>query len=153
MQAPFPAGIRLGVQKEIGGNIVRGIWSGISSATQWLYNLITGWVDDVISWICDLLDIHSPSGVTERLIGYQMGMGVGVGWTRSMREVNAMIADSLDTSWNVPEVNVSRSVTGSRAYTTAGGKTVKLYFYAKSITEADINMVVDIVNRKLGEDL
>lgn len=34
----------------------------------------------------------------------------------------------------------------------AGGqKTVNLYFSATTITEADVNMVVDIVNRKLGE--
>lgn len=33
------------------------------------------------------------------------------------------------------------------------GATVNLYFYAKTITEAEINMVCDIVNRKLGEDL
>lgn len=29
----------------------------------------------------------------------------------------------------------------------------KFYFNAKTITEADVNMVVDIVNRKLGDDL
>jgi hypothetical protein len=32
-----------------------------------------------------------------------------------------------------------------------GQKTVSLYFTATTITEADVNMVVDIVNRKLGE--
>ena len=32
-----------------------------------------------------------------------------------------------------------------------GQKTVYLYFTATTITEADVNMVVDIVNRKLGE--
>ena len=32
-----------------------------------------------------------------------------------------------------------------------GQKTVNLYFTATTITEADVNMVVDIVNRKLGE--
>ena len=32
-------------------------------------------------------------------------------------------------------------------------KTVNLYFYAKSITESEIQMIVDVVNRKLGDDL
>lgn len=34
-----------------------------------------------------------------------------------------------------------------------GGKTANLYFYTKTITEAELNMVVDIVNRKLGDAL
>ena len=138
---------------QIGGNIVEGIWNGISGATEWIYNKISGWVGSVIDWIKEKLDINSPSGVTEREIGYQMGAGVGVGWTKSMKEVNRMINDSLNTSFDIPEFRANRSASYGRNYTTAAGKTVNLYFYAKTITEADINMVVEIVNRKLGEDL
>ena len=56
-------------------------------------------------------------------------------------------------SFDVPEFNFAPRKPGTRAYATAGGKVVNLYFYAKTITESEINMVVDIVNRKLGEDL
>lgn len=136
---------------QIGADVIHGIWNGISSATEWLYGLLTGWVDGVIGWIKDKLDIHSPSGVTENLIGYPMGQGVGVGWKKSMKEVNKMISDSIDTSFSIPELQVVPGSGVGRNYRTAAGKTVNLYITAKSITEADINMVIDVVNRKLGE--
>lgn len=136
---------------QIGADMIRGIWNGISSATEWLFDLLSGWVDGMIGWIQDKLDIHSPSGVTEDLIGYPAGQGVGVGWKRAMKEVNKMISDSIDTSFSIPELQVVPGSGVGRNYRTAAGKTVNLYFTAKSITEADINMVIDVVNRKLGE--
>ena len=38
-----------------------------------------------------------------------------------------------------------------RSYNTSSGKVVNLCFTAKTITEAEINMVIDLVNRKLGD--
>lgn len=56
---------------------------------------------------------------------------------------------NLDTSFDVQDT-FSRS-RSSATYTTGNGKTVNLYFYAKTITEAEIHMIVDIVNRELGD--
>lgn len=56
---------------------------------------------------------------------------------------------NLDTSFDVQDT-FSRSRSGA-TYTTGNGKTVNLYFYAKTITEAEIHMIVDIVNRELGD--
>ena len=58
---------------------------------------------------------------------------------------------NLDTSFDAPNT-FSRSRSGA-AYTTGNGKTVNLYFTAKTITEAEIHMIVDIVNRELGDDM
>ena len=38
-----------------------------------------------------------------------------------------------------------------RYYTSGSGSVINLYFYAKTITQADIDLVVDTVNRRLGE--
>lgn len=146
-------GDRAGEFLAIGGDIVRGIWKGISDGTEWIYGKISGWVGDVIAWIKKKLDINSPSGVSEREIGLWFARGVGTGWEKEMKNVNRLIADSINTSFDVPEIAVRSRVAVGRNYTTGSGKIVNLYFYAKSITEADINMVVDIVNRRLGDDL
>lgn len=58
---------------------------------------------------------------------------------------------NLDTSFDVPDYNRPRHP--GRQYTTKSGKTVNLYFYAKSITDADVQMIVDTVNRELGDDI
>ena len=70
-----------------------------------------------------------------------------------MRSVNRLIADSINTSFQIPEYVFPDRASYGRYYTTATGKTVNLYITAKSLTEADIAMLLDVVNRKLGEDL
>lgn len=138
----------------IGENIVRGIWNGVSSATDWIYDKISGWVSDVVQWIKDKLEIGSPSRVMADEVGFWMARGVGSGFEKEMQKVNKAIGNSINTSFDIPEFAInSPRVYRGRNYTTSSGKVVNLYFYAKTITEADINMVVDIVNRKLGDDL
>lgn len=147
---------------DVGWNIVRGIWNGISNGTEWIFGKIAGWVDNIVQWIKDLLDINSPSGVTEDEIGYFAGMGVGTGFVKSMPQVQSLIAKALnnlrdttfDTAFDVPEFALNGPATyRGRNYTTSTGKVINIYFTAKTITEAEINMVVDIVNRKLGDKL
>lgn len=138
----------------LGENIVKGIWNGISQATEWIYDKISGWVGDVVQWIKDKLEIGSPSRVMADEVGFWMARGVGSGFEKEMQKVNKAIGASINTSFDIPEFAVSGPrVYRGRNYTTSSGKVVNLYFTAKTITEADINMVVDIVNRKLGDDL
>ena len=144
---------RYGAFTGMGGDVVRGIWAGISASTEWIYEKISGWVGDVIAWIKQKLDINSPSGVAEREIGVWFARGVGTGWQKEMKNVNKLIADSINTSFDVPEISVRSRAYLGRNYATPSGKIVNLYFYAKTITEAEINMIVDVVNRKLGDDL
>ncbi len=66
----------------IGGNIVQGIWSGITSFTNWLYSRVSGWVDDVIGWIKNLFGIHSPSSVMEKQVGLPLVQGIAAGITK-----------------------------------------------------------------------
>lgn len=137
----------------VGKDIVQGIWKGITNGTEWLYGKLSGWVDDVVGWIAKKLGIASPSKVMRDRVGVFMAQGVGVGWEQEMRKVNRQIADSINTSFSVPGFPTGPGPYVGRSYSTAGGKTVNLYITAKSLTEADISMLLDLVNRKLGEDL
>lgn len=138
----------------IGLDIVKGIGQGIKNATSWLLGLISGWVGDVTSWMKQQLGIHSPSTVMEHEVGYWMARGVGTGFTKEMANVNKQIAASVNTSFDLSRYTPSGS--GSyrgRYYTVAGsgGNVINLYFSAKTITQADIELVIDTVNRRLGE--
>lgn len=135
----------------VGANILSGIWSGIKNGTEWLYNQISGWIDGIVGWMKEKLDIHSPSGVVEDEIGYQTGIAVGTGAMKAQKAVKKMWGDFLDSTFTAPDINFNSRLAVAGAGTATGSKSVNLYFNAKTITEADVNMVVDIVNRKLGE--
>ena len=144
---------RSGEILSIGNNIVSGIWQGISGSTEWIYGKISGWVTDVVQWIKTKLGIESPSKVMEAEVGYWMARGVGSGWEKEMRNVNKAISNSINTSFDIPDIDVDRSSYTGRTYTTPSGKIVNLYITAKYLTQADISMLLDLVDRKLGEDL
>ena len=138
---------------QIGSNILKGIWTGIKNGTEWLYNLISGWIDGVVGWMKDKLDINSPSRRVEDEVGYQTGIAVGTGALKAQSAVKKMWGNFLDSTFTIPDLNFNSrlAVAGTGAEATFGSKTVNLYFNAKSITEADIRMVIDIVNRELGD--
>lgn len=46
---------------EIGGNIVKGLWDGITGLASWLWDKVTGWISGIWDGICDFFGIHSPS--------------------------------------------------------------------------------------------
>lgn len=63
---------------EAGTQLVSGLFEGISNATQWLYDKISGWVSGVLDWIKGLFGIHSPSRETAE-DGKYIAMGLGKG--------------------------------------------------------------------------
>ena len=46
---------------EIGCNIVKGLWSGITQLASWLWDKVSGWISSIWDGICDFFGIHSPS--------------------------------------------------------------------------------------------
>ena len=85
-------------------------------------------------------------------VGVWIARGIGVGFSDEMKAVNKQIADSVNTSFDLhnAQVYAGESPRG-RYYTSGSGSVINLYFYAKTITQADIDLVVDTVNRRLGE--
>lgn len=86
---------------DIGKNIVTGIWQGISGSVQWMKDRIKEWVGNVTDFIKNVWKIGSPSRVMADEVGYWVGAGVGVGWSESMKDVNKMIGDSIQTDYDV----------------------------------------------------
>lgn len=64
----------------IGGDIVDGLWRGISGGWDWLVRQVEGLVGGLIQKIKDKLHIGSPSKVTEEIGGWTAA-GFGIGWT------------------------------------------------------------------------
>ena len=82
---------------EIGRDIVTGIWEGISGAATWLWDQITGWLGGIVDGIKGFLGINSPSRVMADLIGKNMALGIGEGFSDEFDTVRGKITNSIDT--------------------------------------------------------
>lgn len=70
-----------GDMKEIGKNLIEGLWNGITDKVAWLKGKVTGVVDTIKGWFTgkDGFDTHSPSKWTEKIGGWVMqGLGIGI---------------------------------------------------------------------------
>lgn len=77
--------------REIGGNLVRGIWQGIRNTGTWLRDRFKDFIDDAVNGVKSLLGIRSPSTVFADL-GMDVGRGFAEGITASSRLVAAATA-------------------------------------------------------------
>lgn len=46
---------------EISGNIVKGLWDGITGLASWLWDKVSGWISGIRDGICSFFGINSPS--------------------------------------------------------------------------------------------
>lgn len=82
----------------IGGDLVKGLWNGISDLTGWVVGKIKGFGDSIMSGIKSFFGIHSPS--TEwAWIGKMDVMGLAEGFTKNSgvvtKAVNKMATDAM----------------------------------------------------------
>lgn len=108
--------------KEIGKNLVEGIWSGITGKSGWLNEKIGGFAKSTTKNAKDKFQIKSPSRIFRDQIGKNLALGIGEGFTDAFPSVEHMIDKAINGFiGDLPEVK-SR-VGGSVAGLNAGGYT------------------------------
>jgi len=85
--------------KDIGSNIVEGVWNGIQGMTSWIGDKVGGFFSGIIDGAKDLLGIRSPSKVFAG-IGENMALGLGSGFSSEMKSINTDIQKAIPTSFN-----------------------------------------------------
>lgn len=89
----------------IGEDIVRGLWDGISGLTGWLGRKASTWARNFINGVKDKFKIHSPSRVFRDEIGTMLVRGMAVGmeneWVGLMGMADTMVRD-LTRTFNSP---------------------------------------------------
>lgn len=125
---------------DVGVNIVKGIWDGIKSATSWLFNQLTGWVDDAMSWIKNLFGIHSPSKLMRDEVGYMLGAGIAEGIMGS--------AKLVQKAYNAVMPNPSALVSASDGYSVASS--IAHANGSGSLFHDDRPIVIQLNDRELG---
>lgn len=93
-------GKAVGAVFEIGKNIVSGLWDGIKSMGSWISDKVSGFFSGIVDGAKSLLGINSPSKVFAG-IGENMSLGIGVGFTDSMKGIEKDITDSIPTDFDL----------------------------------------------------
>lgn len=85
----------------VGLDLVKGIWNGISNGTGWIKSQISSWVGNVTSFLKKLFKIGSPSKLFADEIGKNLALGIGTGFTHEMKAVEAEMGDAIPKSFNI----------------------------------------------------
>lgn len=81
--------------KDVGTNMVKGIWNGIGDTAQWLFEKIKGFKDAVLNKFKSFFGIHSPSTLLRDQVGVFMAQGIGEGFTNEMSSVSKQMNKAL----------------------------------------------------------
>ena len=108
--------------KEIGKNIVEGVWNGITGMGSWISSKVSGFFSGIVDGAKKALGIHSPSRVFKDQVGKYIAEGVGVGIEENssgvMNQVRKMNAGILDESKNIDLVSLNRTIDNTVSYKT-----------------------------------
>lgn len=122
---------------EVGWNIIEGLWNGISNAKDWLWSKIKGFAQGILNGFKDSLGIHSPSKLFENVIGKNIALGIGEGFDNNIGNITKDMVGQINGITS--DINVA-----------GGTGTVTLQFYPQQMTEADLEMAFNYVNRRFG---
>lgn len=119
---------------DIGGNIVKGIWNGITGLASWLTEKVTGFFGGIVDSVKGMLGIASPSKVFAG-IGGNMALGLAEGWDDEYNGIKRKIESGLNfgaasigvnaSYSNVPRYGVQEAA--GRPGTGWGNTTVNIY--------------------------
>lgn len=107
--------------KDIGSNIVKGVWDGITGMATWISDKVSGFFGGIVDGVKNFLGIKSPSRVFAG-IGEYMAQGLGIGFADEMKSVNKDIQGAIPTSFGG---SISAGVIGAPG-TVATGSNVNL---------------------------
>lgn len=90
----------MGAVKDMGANLIKGVWEGIKGTANWLWTNVKGFFGDLMGKIKDFLGIHSPSRLMADEVGRFLPPGITVGMDKAMptalRDVKAQMADMME---------------------------------------------------------
>lgn len=81
---------------DVGKDLIRGLWDGIKNMGSWIAKKIKGFSGDVLSGIKDFFGIHSPSRVMADVVGKNLALGIGEGFTDNIGAVNDEITSAMN---------------------------------------------------------
>lgn len=113
---------------DIGANIIRGLWDGITGMGSWLMDKISGFCSGLLDGFLGFFDIHSPSRLFRDLIGINLVKGIGVGidveTPNLEKDINANMAEltaKLKGTVDYETAKTTASVVAKQNFIVGGG--------------------------------
>lgn len=96
---------------EVGKNLVSGIWEGIKNAKDWLLGKLKEWCKNILGGIKGFFGIHSPSKVFKDEIGTNLALGLGDGFSTTMKDVTQEMSESIPREFDIKSTaNISNAM-------------------------------------------
>ncbi len=86
-----------GKMLDIGKNLVQGLWNGIKNAKDWILGKIKEFGQGILNGIKSFFGIKSPSKLFEKEVGKNLALGLGAGFTSSMKDVSKQMQSAIPT--------------------------------------------------------
>lgn len=95
-------GLKDGFSKifNVGKNLVEGLWNGIKSAKDWVLDKIKGFGGEVLKGIKAFFGIKSPSTVFRDEVGKNLALGLGEGFSTTMKGVSSDMKSAIPTKFD-----------------------------------------------------
>ena len=99
---------------EVGGDLLAGLIEGLLDPEA-IWNACVSLFKGIFNGICSLFGINSPSRVFKEQVGKNLALGVGEGFSDTMKDVTNEMANSIPTEFDT-SVNMSTSSAHSSNY-------------------------------------
>ena len=131
---------------DTGKYLVEGLYNGILSKANWLYNQVRSFAKNIVGNIKSALGIHSPSTVMRDEVGKYLAQGLGVGFDKELDSVYNDMQRAIDIETSKMSANVQTSGTYQMAM--AGTPTFNLVDNASNTTQLVVNgkVLAEVVN-------
>lgn len=115
--------------KNVGKNIISGLWNGIKEKLEWLKEKIMGVVDSITGWFKNLFGIGSPSKVMRDEVGKFLPEGIGVGIEEGTKYAVNSVRDMVDEINDAAKLDLDTDYAINPAFAgSASGAVVNNYY-------------------------
>lgn len=147
--------------KNVGKNLLKGLWEGMSNLKDWLWGKVKEMLGNLTDKIKNFFGIHSPSALFRDEIGTNLALGVGEGFSNSMKKVatdmQKAIPSEFDTSLNINTLNNSDSKLNNldildliEKRLKGSLKPVTVNFYPQKMTDSEMDNAFNYINKRFG---
>ena len=141
--------------RDVGKNLLKGLWEGMSGIKDWLWDKVKGMLNGLTDKIKGFFGIHSPSTLFKNEIGENLALGLGEGFTDTMKNVSDDMQNSIPTEFDMNTTVTRTDVTSQLTLENITGAFVTAVknLNAQVIIDKDVagRFVITSVNNKFGE--
>ena len=138
----------LGAFKDIGINLVKGLWNGINSVKNWILDKISGFGKSIVSGLKSFFGIHSPSTLMRDEIGKYIAEGIGVGFEDELGNVYDDMQKAIDLETEKMSANVQTGSVYNNVMNTTPVQVNGTYTSTLEVNGEVLATVVNDVNDK-----